>query len=597
FVDTNLNLYVTDCFNNRVQLFQSQQLNGITVAGTGASGTISLSCPSGIVLDAEGYLFVTDCGNHRVVGSGPNGYRCLVGCSSVIGLASNQLYYPTTMYFDNHGNMIVADDWNHRIQKFLITNISSDFVTNQPNLCPSTTWYTDAITFANSSTVGTSPFTVFVTTNNTIYVANKQNSQVLIWSEGSINPNRVISTGLNTTYSVFVTPNGDIYVDNGYSNHRVDKWTFNSNTNSSNTLYCSLNLNHQVVKKWLNDNVTTSTIVAGTGVAGSSANMLTYPTGIFVDIKFNLYVADCSNNRIQMFALGQTNGTTLVGNNAPGTPTLNCPYGVILDANGYLFIVDDHNHRILGLGPYGYRCLFGCTSVPGSALNQLNYPTAISFDSYGNLYVSDSSNSRIVKLLLASNSCNLSYNQPTICSNAIWSPNGVTFASSGTIGTIPNGIFIDGINNVYVINQVNNTILKWSQWNSSASILTYINVSNPHSVFVSITGDIYVDNGYLYGRIDKYFFNTSNFITVMNVNGSCIGLFIDINNNLYCSIQNQHQVTKLLLNNGTTIPSIVVGNGSAGSTSNMLNSPQGIYVDTNLNLYISDAGNNRIQMV
>ncbi|CAF1510315.1 unnamed protein product, partial [Adineta steineri] len=65
----------------------------------------------------------------------------------------------------------------------------------------------------------------------------------------------------------------------------------------------------------------------------------------------------------------------------------------------------------------------------------------------------------------------------------------------------------------------------------------------------------------------------------MNVNESCFGLFIDVNNNLYCSLKNLHQVVKLSLNNGTTIPTIAAGNGSAGSLSNMLNSPQGIYVD------------------
>ncbi|CAF4450491.1 unnamed protein product, partial [Adineta steineri] len=85
--------------------------------------------------------------------------------------------------------------------------------------------------------------------------------------------------------------------------------------------------------------------------------------------------------------------------------------------------------------------------------------------------------------------------------------------------------------------------------------------------------------------------------TVMNVNGSCYGLFIDISDSLYCTLKTLHQVVKLLLNNGTTIPTIAAGNGSAGSLSNMLNSPQGICVDSNLNLYIADCANNRIQFV
>ncbi|CAF1028353.1 unnamed protein product [Adineta steineri] len=613
FVDTNLNLYIADYTNNRIQLFISNQLNAITVAGSGASSTITLSNPSGVVLDADGYLFITDSSNQRIIGSGPNGYRCLVGCSQVAGSASNQLNNPLTLSFDSHGNIFVTDTNNHRIQKFYLTTNNYNATVNQPNLCPSTTWYTDAITFANSSTAGTSVFGVFVSINNTVYVANQQTNKIVVWYEGSINPNKILSGSLSSPFDLFVTPSGDIYVDNGVSNGRVDKFSFNSNISTSvmsvpyacygifvdisNTLYCSTFTSHQVVKKWLNDNVLTSTIVAGTGTAGSTATTLNTPVGIFVDTKINLYVADSLNNRIQMFPVGQLTGITLAGASVPGTITLYYPNGITLDGNGYLFIADCYNQRIVGQGPYGFRCLFGCTATVGSSSSQFSYPTTLRFDSYGNLYVADRSNSRVQKFLLASNSCSISYNQPTFCSNALWYSNASTFASSSTTGTLPYGIFINGINTVYVPNRVNNTILSWPQGSSTSTSNSYSNLSNPYSLFMSMTGDIYIDNGYSYGRVDKYIFNTSNHVTVMNVSGSCYGLFIDINNNLYCSLKNLHQVVTLLLNNGTTIPTIAAGNGSAGSLSNMLNSPQGIYVDSNLNLYIADSANNRIQFI
>ncbi|CAF4386324.1 unnamed protein product, partial [Adineta steineri] len=102
FVDTDLNLYVADYTNNRVQKFLSQQVNGITIAGTGATGTISLNGPCGIVLDADGYVFIAEYLNNRIVGSGLNGFRCLVGCSTVAGSASNQLYRPTSLSFDSY---------------------------------------------------------------------------------------------------------------------------------------------------------------------------------------------------------------------------------------------------------------------------------------------------------------------------------------------------------------------------------------------------------------------------------------------------------------------------------------------------------------
>ncbi|CAF1113604.1 unnamed protein product [Adineta steineri] len=118
FVDVNLDLYVTDCENDRVQLFQPGEINGITVAGdTSLNPTITLSCPTGILLDVEKYLFIVDRANHRIVGSGLNGFRCLVGCD---GRSShyNELNYPLSFSFDRFGNIFVTDESNHRIQKF-----------------------------------------------------------------------------------------------------------------------------------------------------------------------------------------------------------------------------------------------------------------------------------------------------------------------------------------------------------------------------------------------------------------------------------------------------------------------------------------------
>ena len=118
FVDVNLDLYVADRRNDRVQLFQTGESNGITVAGGGSPNpTIRLNYPTAVVLDANKYLFIVDSGNNRIVGSGLNGFRCLVGCYGQ-GSQSNQLSYPISLSFDHSGNMFVADGENRRIQKF-----------------------------------------------------------------------------------------------------------------------------------------------------------------------------------------------------------------------------------------------------------------------------------------------------------------------------------------------------------------------------------------------------------------------------------------------------------------------------------------------
>ena len=119
FVDTDLNMYVADYGNHRIQLFRPGQLNGATVAGAGAAHTVTLNLPTSVVLDGDGYLFIVDRGHQRIVGSGPNGFRCIVACTGASGAAANQLFDPYGLSFDSHGNLYVTDTLNGRIQKFI----------------------------------------------------------------------------------------------------------------------------------------------------------------------------------------------------------------------------------------------------------------------------------------------------------------------------------------------------------------------------------------------------------------------------------------------------------------------------------------------
>jgi len=166
---------------------------------------------------------------------------------------------------------------------------------------------------------------------------------------------------------------------------------------------------HQVVKRSLNDPEMTSVIVAaGTGSQGSAFNELSFPRGIFVDVNFDLYVADCLNNRVQLFQSGELNGITVAGSTSLNpTINLNCPTGIVLDAEKYLFIVDSGNHRIVGSGLNGFRCLVGCYGQ-GSQSNRLNHPFSLSFDRSGNMFVADQDNNRIQKFEYLEKSCGTS---------------------------------------------------------------------------------------------------------------------------------------------------------------------------------------------
>jgi DNA-binding beta-propeller fold protein YncE len=130
------------------------------------------------------------------------------------------------------------------------------------------------------------------------------------------------------------------------------------------------------------------------------------PCDIFLDEDNSLlYVADLSNNRIQVFHLNGTppyNGTTVAGGNGPGSGShqLNGPAGVWASSKtGAIYIADTFNSRIqkwskgatsgvtLAGSPYGNA---------GSNSTMLNSPTGLSINANETrMYVADSRNGRI----------------------------------------------------------------------------------------------------------------------------------------------------------------------------------------------------------
>jgi DNA-binding beta-propeller fold protein YncE len=293
---------------------------------------------------------------------------------------------------------------------------------NQPKLSLCALWNPNATTFVDESSIGQQPVGIYINTENTIYAADRQNGRVLMWQSGSSISTRNVSENLINPWSLFVTMHGDIYVDNGGFNNRIDRWMLNA-TNSEPVmsvresctglfvvdvaLYCSSANEHHVVKIEFNSGVMTPNTVAGSGCPGPGSDTLDHPHGIFVDINFYLYIADTDNNRIQLFAPDQLNGTTLAGFGAAVYFILNGPTSVVLDADGYLFIVESRNHRIIRSVLNGFQCLVGCSGKSGATSSQLHNPQTMAFNSDGTVFVTDMDNHRIQKFALVVNTCGM----------------------------------------------------------------------------------------------------------------------------------------------------------------------------------------------
>ncbi|MBV6341200.1 SMP-30/gluconolactonase/LRE family protein [Candidatus Magnetobacterium casense] len=110
-------VFVTDWGNHRIQRFNS---NGryITQMGSYGSGDTQLKFPSGIALDTGDNIYVADTLNHRVVKLTSDGKHLLKIGTGAAGNGQGQFSYPAAVAVDLDGYIYVADFGNHRIQKF-----------------------------------------------------------------------------------------------------------------------------------------------------------------------------------------------------------------------------------------------------------------------------------------------------------------------------------------------------------------------------------------------------------------------------------------------------------------------------------------------
>ena len=157
-------------------------------------------------------------------------------------------------------------------------------------------------------------------------------------------------------------------------------------------------------------------------------------------------------------------------------------------------------------------------------------------------------------------------------------------------------IFVTVDNTVYATNQRNGHIQIWPQGSNTSNRTIYTNSNNSYTLFVSVTGDTYVDNAHPNDLVDGWRENQSSPFSTLSVDGLCRGLFIDTNDSLYCSLIYHHKVIRRSLNSNDTNSAIVAGTGCPGYASNTLYFPRGIFVTINFSLYVADSSSHRIQL-
>ena len=136
----------------------------------------------------------------------------------------------------------------------------------------------------------------------------------------------------------------------------------------------------------------------------------------------------------------------------------------------------------------------------------------------------------------------------------------------------------------------------WLAGSMSLSTTITTNYNFTKGIFVSKSGNMYLDNGKANQSIGIWNANTNSYISALSIEKECYGIFVHNNGSLYCSMEPSHKVVMRSINSSDTQVTIVAGTGCAGPYSNLLYHPGGIFVTVDFRLYVADSGNNRIQL-
>lgn len=128
------------------------------------------------------------------------------------------------------------------------------------------------------------------------------------------------------------------------------------------------------------------------GKRGNADGEFYKPSHIAIDAKERLYITDTGNNRVQIF---DAKGKHLASFGSVGSkPGLFAePKGIALDKSGNVWVVDRRNHRLQKFDKDGK--FIGVYGKQGPDKGEFSFPEDVTFDGAGRLYVTDGMNGRI----------------------------------------------------------------------------------------------------------------------------------------------------------------------------------------------------------
>lgn len=319
--------------------------------------------------------------------------------------------------------------------------------------------------------------------------------------------------------------------------------------------------------------------LAGSGSSGSTnatgtSASFNKPQGVVVDANGNVYVSEYSGNKIRKIT-PEGVVTTFAGSSSSGTSNgtgtaarFSRPNGLAIDASGNIYVADEWNHRIRKITPAGVVTTFagsssGSNNGTGTAA-QFNYPSGVAVDGSGNLFVCDRSNHLIRKITSAG--------VVTTFAGSGSSGNGNGTGTAATFAN-PTGIAIDANDNLYITDYSNHSVRKIT----SAGVVTTL--AGP----VGSTGTWGTTNGTGTSARFNYPYH----------------IVIDSHGNIIITELNGQRLRKITTAGVVTsyVGSTTSGSTNAVGTAAQFSSPRGLGIDSDDNIFIADFNNHLVRKV
>ena len=648
-VDGSGNFYIASY--NQQRVFKVSTSGTLTVvAGSGAqgysgdgvvggAGNASLYHPFAVAVDSSNNVYIADqynCVIRKV--DTANTITTIAGIAGSCGYSGDngkgtaaQIYLPEGVALDSSGNLFIGDNNNCVVRKLVLS--SNTITTYAGNHTCGYTGDNGTATSAELSSVSS----VAADSSGNLFIADYGNCVIreVTKSNGKISTvagnhtcgfsgdgGLATSSEMNQMFGLAVSGTTVTFAD--YYNQRVRQFTVGGNINT------------------VAGNGTACAGTCGEGGSAISAELY-YPVGVAVS-GTTFYVGDNDNYAVDSFTVSG-NLNRVAGNHsynietlfsgAPATGVeLNYPYGVADDSSGNIYVGDSHNYMVrevvkstglvnffAGDGTYGY------TGDGGAATSaEITYPFGVAKDSTGNVYVADTYNCLVRRVNTAGTISTFAGLVVTNSPRCGYSGDGGS--ATGAELYQPYGVAVDSKNSVYIADFSEHVIRRVTSgtittiagiggiagYSGDGGLATNALLYQPVAVAVDPAGNVFIAD-YNNCRIREISVATGLINTVAGT-GNCAftgdglaiangigypqGIAVDANDNLFISDYNER--VRWVSPNG--IMTTVAGNGVAGfsgdggsATAAELYEPTGVVLDSSGNILVSDYNNGRVRSI